>query len=527
MSISESSVAPSQLSSTSSDASNQITGTVTKVSQQTVSVAIDNEDADADEQLNDMDTYKLVKLCNDVTYKRIKSALQQLKSDKLSARASHLSDVLFGNVKPDSQPASARLELNFFNKRLDASQQEAVRLTFEQKDVAIIHGPPGTGKTTTLVEVIKQHCIVHKQRVLVCAPSNIAVDNLVERLIPASSQSSSSDQLSAQQRVRMVRLGHPARLLEHIQEYSLDSVVSRSEQYKLAGDIKRDMDTTLKAMRKSGTQRGERDSLRRELRELRKDLYEREDRAVKSVMQAADCVLATLTTTQAEGPLRHLSAEHFDVLIIDECSQAMEAACWIAIVRGARKLVLAGDHLQLPPTIVCKEAATGGLELTLMKRLLDDKERTFGQCVRMLTVQYRMNEAISRWVADRLYESRLVAHESVRAHLLSDLRGVASTSDTSVPLVVIDTHGCDMSEMMMISSSNHIAGDDNESKANDGEANLVCRHVHALVESGLPAEAIAVITPYNLQVELIKAKLHPKYPLVEVKSVDGFQGRGW
>ena len=130
----------------------------------------------------------------------------------------------------------------------------------------------------------------------------------------------------------MVRLGHPARLLESIQDYSLDSILSRTEQYKLANDIKEDMDKTLKAIRKSGTQRGEREMLKREMKQLRKELYEREDKAMKHVMEKADCVLATLTTGHVDGPLKHLTDDHFDVIVIDECSQAMEAACWIPLV---------------------------------------------------------------------------------------------------------------------------------------------------------------------------------------------------
>lgn len=146
-------------------------------------------------------------------------------------------------MRPD-QVDLARLDikLDFFNKRLDSSQQEAVKFTFEQKDLAIIHGPPGTGKTTTLIEIIKQNCLKYKQKILCCAPSNIAVDNLVERL---------THQEKGYSRIKMIRLGHPARLLEHIHEYSLDSVLTRSDQYKLANDIKVDMDKTLKTIRKS------------------------------------------------------------------------------------------------------------------------------------------------------------------------------------------------------------------------------------------------------------------------------------
>jgi ATP-dependent RNA/DNA helicase IGHMBP2 len=269
------------------------------------------------------------------------------------------------------------------------------------------------------------------------------VDNLVERLAHTDHRGYAP--------IRMIRLGHPARLLEHIQKYSLDSMVTQSDQYKLANDIKTEMDQALKTIRKSSTQRGEREGLKRELRELRKELYVREDRAIKDVLNNVDIILATLTTTHPHGPLKALEKEHFDIVIIDECSQALEAACWIPILQGARKLILAGDHLQLPPTIMSKEAAVRGLDLTLMKRLID----AYGdECTRMLTVQYRMNRLINDWISEQLYESRLRPDVSVAEHLLCDLSGVVRNDETSAALVLIDTHGCDMTEMVM-------GGDDN------------------------------------------------------------------
>lgn len=450
----------------------------------------------------------MVKLCNDVTHKRIKKAIVNLKEAKLKDRASHLADVLYLKVQPAFDPNGDKQIENFFNNNLDSSQQEAVRFTFKQKDLAIIHGPPGTGKTTTLIEIIKQNCLKYKQKILCCAPSNIAVDNLVERLIPAERGYSP---------LQLIRLGHPARLLEKIQDYCLDSVLNRNDQYKLASDIKNEMDDKLKSLRKTN-QRGEREGLKREMKQLRKELYDREERALKDVLKSADCILATLTTAHEDGPLKNLKDDHFDIIIIDECSQALEAACWIPLIKGARKLIIAGDHLQLPPTILSKEASEKGLDLTLMKRLID----SYGdECTRMLTIQYRMNKLINNWISDKLYKSMLKSHESVAEHLLCDLKGIEN-ENTSVPIVLIDTHGCDMPEMVLASDSNE---EEDESKANDGEANIVSRYVAELINTNLKQEEIAVITPYNLQVELIKAKLHSKYPLVEVKSVDGFQGR--
>ena len=195
----------------------------------------------------------------------------------------------------------------------------------------------------------------------------------------------------------------------------------------------------MKLLKKSGTQRGEREGAKRELRELRKELYQREDRAIKEVLQGADCILSTLTVAHPEGPLKHLKEDFFDLIIIDECSQALEAACWIPLLKGGKKLVLAGDHLQLPPTIISKEASEKGLDLTLMKRLID----SLGDLsTRMLTTQYRMNKLIMNWVSDKLYDSKLEAHSSVAQHLLKDLDKVDEDETTSQALVLVDTDGC-------------------------------------------------------------------------------------
>jgi ATP-dependent RNA/DNA helicase IGHMBP2 len=321
VSLTENSVPPSQLK----NIKNLKTGTVTKVTSQTIQIAIDNDADDDVDDLDEYDTvYKIIKLANDVTHKRIKGAISKLNdahSSKLNARTLHLRDVLFLKTQPQRSVQSITNDdsFTFYNKGLDESQQAAVKFTFEQNDLAIIHGPPGTGKTTTLIEIIKQNCLKFNQKILCCAPSNIAVDNLVERLIKPEPGYGT---------LKMIRLGHPARLLEHIQDYSLDSIVSKSDQFRLANDIRIDMDKTLKTLRKKTTQRGERDSLRRDMRELKKELYKREERAVKDVLQRADIILATLTTTHAEGQLRNIPDNHFDIIIIDECSQALEAACW-------------------------------------------------------------------------------------------------------------------------------------------------------------------------------------------------------
>uniref|UniRef100_A0A8C4EQ79 Immunoglobulin mu DNA binding protein 2 n=1 Tax=Dicentrarchus labrax TaxID=13489 RepID=A0A8C4EQ79_DICLA len=465
------------------------TGIVTRVSQVSISVAFD----DSKDGLSfDTDAlYNVLKLANDVTYKRMKKALNLLNGYS-NGPAGSLINVLFGDSKPSSQ--SQPNEVKFFNSNLDDSQREAVSFALSQRELAVIHGPPGTGKTTTVVEIILQ-AVKQGQKVLCCAPSNVAVDNLVERL--------------ARCKAKVLRLGHPARLLESIQKHSLDAILAQSDNANIITDIRKDIDKVgMKKMR----EKGERVNFKREIGELRKELKTREATAITQILKSADVVLSTNTGACGDGPLKFLPAEHFDWVVIDECAQALESSCWIALLR-ARKCILAGDYKQLPPTIKSQTAASKGLSLSLMERLI----QMYGDSVvRMLTVQYRMNSAIMEWASKEMYQGRLTAHSSVERHVLKDLPGVTCVDETSTPLLLIDTAGCGLSEMEIT---------DEQSKGNQGEVDIVELHIKALTEAGLKAKDIAVIAPYNLQVDLLRQKLSARHPELEIKSVDGFQGR--
>ncbi|XP_006861112.1 PREDICTED: DNA-binding protein SMUBP-2 [Chrysochloris asiatica] len=467
------------------------TGILTRVTQKSVTVAFD-ETQDLQLSLSRENLYRLLRVANDVTYKRLKKALLALKQQH-SGPASPLLDVIFGESAPS--PVGETPALTFCNPSLDASQREAVSFALAQKELAIIHGPPGTGKTTAVVELVLQ-AVRGGLKVLCCAPSNVAVDNLVERL--------------ARCERRVLRLGHPARLLEAVQQHCLDAVLARSDSAQIVADIRRDID---QAFAKTGKaqDKGEKSRLRNEIKQLRKELKTREEAAMLESLTSASVVLATNTGASSEGPLKLLPEDYFDMVVIDECAQALEASCWIPLLK-ARKCILAGDHKQLPPTVVSHKAAQAGLSLSLMERLT---ERHSGQ-VRMLTVQYRMHEAIMRWASVALYHGRLVAHPSVAGHLLRDLPGVATTEETAIPLLLIDTAGCGLLEL---------EGEEEQSRGNPGEVRLVSAHVQALVDAGVPARDIAVITPYNLQVDLLRQSLAHRYLELEVKSVDGFQGR--
>ncbi|XP_009074723.1 PREDICTED: DNA-binding protein SMUBP-2, partial [Acanthisitta chloris] len=462
------------------------TGVVTRVTSKAVTVALE-ESREGTLSVDRECSFRLLKLANDVTYNRLKRALTALKQYR-GGPASDLIDVLFFASAPSA--FSETKPLKFFNASLDTSQREAVSFSLAQRELAIIHGPPGTGKTTTLVEIILQ--AVHQGlKVLCCAPSNVAVDNLVERL--------------AGSKVHILRLGHPARLLEPIQQHSLDAVLAHGDNAQIVADIRKDIDQAW-AKTKKAQDKGERSHFLSEIKTLRKELKEREEAAMAAALTHASIVLATNTGASSDGPLKLLPENHFDVVVIDECAQALEASCWIPLLK-APKCILAGDHKQLPPTIISHKAAAAGLSLSLMERLAGH----YGA-----QEKNRMHQAIMEWASMELYGGHLTAHPSVAQHLLRDLPGVISTEETTIPLLLIDTAGCGLFELEV---------EEEQSKGNPGEVQLAGLHVQALMDAGVKAKDIAVVAPYNLQVDMLREHLCHSHPELEIKSVDGFQGR--
>jgi len=429
--------------------------------------------------------------------------------------------VLFGQGSPSplpsdvNDPSNPLHKLEWNDPSLNDSQKEAIRFALASREIALIHGPPGTGKTHTLIELILQ-MLKQKLRLLVCGPSNISVDNIVERL--------------ASHKVPMIRLGHPARLLPSVLNHSLDVLTRTSEAAALVQDVRKEMDNKQSSIRKTRNAK-ERRQIYAELKELRKEYRERERGCVDNLIRGSKVVLATL---HGAGGF-HLKGQEFDAVIVDEASQALEAQCWVPLIWvKASKLVLAGDHLQLPPTIkslnskaaktakkeskkgdknkvadtkaddegsaVKPVAANMTLETTLFDRLL----ALHGPSIkRMLTTQYRMHEKIMQFPSAELYESKLIAAEAVKHRLLKDLPyAVEDTDDTREAIVFWDTQGGDFPEKtedeeIGKGSKGMSLGD---SKSNEAEAALVKRHVGNLVDAGVKAEDIAVVTPYNAQV---------------------------
>ncbi len=367
--------------------------------------------------------------------------------------------------------------------------------------------------------------LIHsKFRILVCGPSNISVDNIVERLAP--------------HKLPIIRLGHPARLLPSVLNHSLDVLTQTSEAAGIVQDVRKEMDAKQASIKKTKSGR-ERRAIYADMKELRKEYREREKQCVATLVRGSKVVLATL---HGAGGFQ-LRNEHFDVVIIDEASQALEAQCWIPLL-SAQKVVLAGDHLQLPPTIKStpsksrpgddkvNENATASLQTTLFDRLLT----LHGSNIkRMLTTQYRMHEKIMRFPSDEMYESALLAAPAVALRLLTTLPyEVQDSDDTREPLVFYDTQGGDFPEAASTPDDTSSDGKSpnkssllTDSKSNPSEAALVQKHVIALISAGVHAEDIAVVTPYNAQLSILSHDLGLKenFPGIELGSVDGFQGR--
>jgi ATP-dependent RNA/DNA helicase IGHMBP2 len=462
--------------------------------------------------------YACIQVGSDVTFKRCTRALDEL--ERAVSAASHpafaLCGVLFRGADPRCE-SDAKLVLTPGQRDdlagLNESQRDAVRHALLSKELAVIHGPPGTGKTTAVTAYIAAE-VRRGARVLVVAPSNVAVDCIAERLA------------ALKRTVKFVRAGHPARVMESVAEHTLEARLAQTDDAELARDIRAELATLDGRFRDARS--GERRAIRGEQRQLRKELRTRESDALRRLLMRVDCVLST--TTGAGGRMLHhaTAAGPFDVVVVDEAGQATEASALIAILRG-RKAVLAGDPFQLAPTVKCRAAEDGGLGRTLLDRVFS-RPRLHEQATRMLVRQYRMHSVISNWSSDALYGGRLEAAPAVAGHLLTGLVESPTPVDdgpedsiAALPWVLIDTAGCGFAE----SGEDDSNGRESRSRSNEGEAAIVVEQVKALVGAGVQGSAIGVISPYAGQVSLLRAKLRgtPGGHGVEVATVDSFQGR--
>lgn len=442
-------------------------------------------------------------LFDDKTYREQENAIKEvIKADK--NRLAALRNVLIGeeNALFDKMPAYLQLP------NLNQKQNEAIQKVLAAKDVAFIHGPPGTGKTTTLTEAIAL-CLKTEKQVLVTAASNTAVDLLTEKL--------------AAKGLRVLRLGNPARIDDSLLVYSLDEQIAKHPQFKDLKKMRKDAENYKQIAHKykrsfGAGEREQRKLLLQEAKNILKDAEKTEAYILDSLLQNTQVITATLTGTTAYV----LKNKIFSTVFIDEAAQALEPACWLAILK-AEKVVMAGDHCQLPPTVKSAEAAKLGLSKTLFEQTIEKQHKLGNQADVMLEVQYRMHKEIMEFSNQQFYQGKLQAHASVATKRLGE---DAQNNFLYQPFEWIDTAGCGFAEER-----------DKESASlyNSEEAQLLIKHLTILVENLQTENAadrlqnltIGIVSPYKAQVKLLNELLQatPFATITEANTVDGFQGQ--
>lgn len=478
-----------------------IGGVINYVKDNTMVITINADDLPEwiDDQLLGIDL-----MFDEMAYREMELAMKKI-IEAEDSRAAELRDILLGYQSPVSGDRLPETGDRKLVSSLNASQQEALQKVLDAQDVAIIHGPPGTGKTTTLVQAIAQTVVAEKQ-VLVCAPSNAAVDLLVEKL--------------SEQKLDVVRIGHPARVTEQSLSKTLDSRIAQHDHYKELRVLRKKMEQVramaFKFKRNFGyAERQERNMLKQEAKLLKADADVLEFYIINDILNTSDVVACTLVGSSHPT----LRGKRYKTVFIDEAAQALEPACWIPILR-AERVVLAGDHQQLPPTIKSVEAARNGLAKTLFEKCIDHHP----QSASMLQVQYRMHENIMQFSSDYFYHGGLIAEESVKHHTLIGL-DEDGKQITLPPIDFIDTAGCGFTEQQ-----------DKEtlSRFNEEEAALLIRQVEMIVQQ-IGVErwhyTIGIITPYSAQVERLSKLAEAStilttiQPFVTINTVDAFQGQ--
>lgn len=423
-------------------------------------------------------------LFDEGSYREMQKALKNVATaDK--GRLAEMRELFYGATEAHFKNGHA-----YASVYLNEAQNKALSKVFNAQDLAVIHGPPGTGKTTTLVHAIKE-VVKSEKQLLVCAQSNAAVDLIVEKLDT--------------QGVNVLRIGHPARLTPEVIENSLDVKISKHGFFKELKEIRK-KEVEYKRMasqykRNFGREeRFQRELLRKEARQYRDDAKRVERQITDDLIDQAQVIACTLV-----GSTHHLIAERmFKTVFIDEASQALEPACWIAIQK-AHRVVMAGDHQQLPPTVKSIKAGKEGLEYTLFERAMK-----LPAASEMLETQYRMHPEIMQFSSDYFYRAKLkTAEEVLLREKMNDWQH----------FVFIDTAGCGFDEKVKKETL---------STYNENEAELLLKYLGNNLNLD---QTIGVIAPYKAQVEKLRELLRERKAFdavrdqVVVNSVDAFQGQ--
>ena len=374
----------------------------------------------------------------------------------------------------------------YINQTLNQSQNEAVKAIVQAEDFHILHGPPGTGKTTTLVAAA-QALIEQGHKLMLCAPSNAATDWLLEKCI--------------QQNIKAIRIGNISRMNEQAASHSVEGKLEIHPEYKDIKYYKKKAaefrQLASKYKRNLGyNEREQRRLLYQEARNFSKEAASLEEHILNQLIEDADAVICTLNGANN----RLLYKREFDVVMIDEAAQAMEPACWIPIQKG-KKVILAGDPFQLPPTVKSPEGLKLRLNQTLMERMMENQHR-----VSLLNIQYRMNKSIMGFSNLWFYKNQLQAHEDNAHHALQDLP----------EMMFVDTAGCGFQETI---------NEENKSFFNEGECQLVQKILTDAISKTTDDASIGIIAPYKQQVNYLKEHIQFDERKVKIQTIDSFQGQ--
>ena len=440
---------------------------------------------------------------DEVSYREMEYALGKVLG-AYDSRLAELRDVLLGarpaRFRPDSEVQP------YYPSPLNDSQLTAVRHVLAARDVAIVHGPPGTGKTTTLVQAILE-TIRRERRVLVCAPSNTAVDLLTEKL--------------AERGVNVIRMGNPSRVSDLLLQHTLDAQVMGHRSYNELRSMRQTAEQYRQEAGKFKRHFGwEEREQRRLLKQQAHDLLQESDQLeryiTEDLLEQVQVITCTLVGASNRA-IRHLT---YETVFIDEAAQALEPGCWIPISKAGR-VVLAGDHQQLPPTVKSEKA--GALRETLFEKCIRRQPDT----ARMLRVQYRMHELIMEFSSEQFYDGQLLAHDTV-AH--ADLSAYDLRFAPDVAVEFLDTAGFGFLELGIAES---------RSVANPEEADLLLKRLAELLAVYAPEDhpqdllTVGVIAPYRAQINYLKDAVEDRpelagmlsQRLLSIGTVDSFQGQ--
>ena len=427
---------------------------------------------------------------DETSYRAMFQALDRVIAAK-NDRLAYLRELFHG----DRQPQRYAFEPIRF-PWLNPTQEQAVNEVLRAKDVAIVHGPPGTGKTTTLVEAINE-TLMRESQVMVCAQSNMAVDWISEKLVDRG--------------INVLRIGNPTRVNDKMLGFTYERRFESHPDYPQLWAIRKAI-RELRQHRKRGS-----DSFHQKMERLKSRATELELRINAQLFGEARVIACTLVGSAN----KLLDGQRFNTLFIDEAAQALEAACWIPLRRVSR-VILAGDHCQLPPTVKSLAALKAGLGVTLMERVT----ATQPSVVTLLKVQYRMNEAIMRFSSDWFYGGQVKSAPQVRH------RGIL---DYDNPFLWIDTAPLEEEDDSPVYHEQFVG--ESFGRVNKAEANLTISTLRDYLEKVgkqrfLDEQVdVGVISPYRAQVQylrsLIKAtpELKPFRRAITINTVDGFQGQ--